>query len=696
MILKKLVLDNFRQYLGRQEIVFASQKQKNVTIIHGENGFGKTCFLNALLWGFYGSDGLTKDLPKPEHIIPDTVREQSTDPSADISTIEISFKHGDREFTLARSISLAQERASKGQNTDLNLAIRHLDGQTTNCDGREAQKIIDSILPRDLRELVFFNGERIDHLAMEDSAEKVRDSVRGLLGLKLIDQSIADLMSNNVRGKLKEDLKKNTDAETSQLLEKQTTLETAIAEKKGLLTACRSNQSALAEKMSAINAKLEANREARELQQRRATRESELTERQKALQDLEKRLGDLLAADGYTLFCSDLIQRGKSITHKLRAEGRIPARVMNDFIHDLLKAETCICGTCLPKDSEIWKMVEEQLTKAGDPEFNRAVGDLDKAIGVIEGSINRTRESITRLVGERTDLIERISHIREDLEEIKEALGSKDDEEVHKLEAQREKEELRRHDLLREEGSLAKEIETSEAELKSLSAEIQTKQQKGEEGKKAQRRLQRLEETVALLEEILQIESEDLRNELGKEVERIFRKISLHDYRLDLTDDFTLRLSKSVPGSSGLVQVDVATSTGQRQVMSLVFIASLVALAQRRNEIPTILKDLHGGDYPLVMDSPFGQLGDEFRAAIAKHVPALAPQAIVLVSTSQYKGDVEHELGESSRVGKRYILRYHAPSKRDDARETITLAGKKTVIFKKDETEHTQIQEVEL
>jgi DNA sulfur modification protein DndD len=369
---------------------------------------------------------------------------------------------------------------------------------------------------------------------------------------------------------------------------------------------------------------------------------------------------------------------------------------MNDFIHDLLKAEECICGTCLPKDSDIWKKVEEQLTKAGDPEFNRAVGDLDKAIGVIEGSIHRTRESIMRLVGERTDLIERISHIREDLEEIKEALGSKDDEEVHKLEAQREKEELRRHDLLREEGSLAKEIETADVELKGLSAEIQAKQQKGEEGKKAQRRLQRLEETVSLLEEILRIESEDLRNELGKEVERIFRKISLHDYRLDLTDDFTLRLSKSVPGSSGLVQVDVATSTGQRQVMSLVFIASLVALAQRRNEIPTILKDLHGGDYPLVMDSPFGQLGDEFRAAIAKHVPSLAPQTIVLVSTSQYKGDVEQELGESARVGKRYILRYHAPTKREDAKESITLGGKKTIIFKKDETEHTQIQEVEL
>jgi DNA sulfur modification protein DndD len=695
MILKKLVLDNFRQYLGRQEIVFASQKQKNVTIIHGENGFGKTCFLNALLWGFYGADGLTKDLPKPEHIIPDTVRENSNDPTADISSIEISFKHGDREFSLVRSISLAEERASKGQSTDLNLSITHVDGQTTNCDGREAQKIIDSILPRDLRELVFFNGERIDHLAMEESAVKVRDSVRGLLGLKLIDQAIEDLKSNNVRGKLKDELRRNTDAETSELLEKQSNLESSIAQKKALLATCRANQTALAEKMALINAKLEANREARELQQRRVTRESELTERQKSLQELEKRLGDLLATDGYTLFCSELVERGKTITHKLRAEGRIPARVMNDFIHDLLKAEECICGTCLPKDSEIWKKVEEQLTKAGDPEFNRAVGDLDKAIGVIEGSISRTRESIMRLVGERTDLKERIGVIVEDLEEIKEALGSKDDEEVHKLEAQREKEELRRHDLLREEGSLVKEIETAEVELKGLSAEIQAKQQKGEEGKKAQRRLQRLEETVSLLEQILQIESEDLRNELGKEVERIFRKISLHDYRLDLTDDFTLRLSKSVPGSGGIVQVDVATSTGQRQVMSLVFIASLVALAQRRNEIPTILKDLHGGDYPLVMDSPFGQLGDEFRAAIAKHVPILAPQTIVLVSTSQYKGDVERELGEGSRIGRRYILRYHAKSKREDAKESITLAGKRHIIFKVDQTEHTQIIEID-
>ena len=698
MILKKLVLFNFRQYLGLQQIVFAFQKGKNVTIIHGENGFGKTCFLNALLWGFYGAKGLTKKFSKPEFIIPDSTRETSKDASVETTYVEISFKHGDREYTLKRSISLAQEKATHGEETDLDLQYTSLLGGGTGpaINGSEAQKIIDSILPRDLRELVFFAGEQLDHLAMENNAAQVRDSIRGLLGLTLIDQAVEDLKSTNVRGKLMDELRKNTDDATGRLLEEQSKLEASLSQNKTLLMTCKANQSAIAEKMAAINAKLEANREARELQQRRITRETELGERQKAHQENEKRLGDLLSTDGYTLFCSELIERGKAIALKLRAEGKIPARIMNDFIYDLLKAGECICGTCLPKNSEIWRKVEEQLTKAGDPEFNRAVGDMDKAIGVIEGSVQRTRESILRLIGERDHLVQRISQIQEDLEDIREVLGSKEDEEVHKLEAQREKEDLNRQALLREEGSLCNEIDTASAKLKALSSEIQAKQQRGEEGKKAQRRLNRLEETVSLLEEILKSESEDLRSELGKEIERIFRGISLHDYRLELTDNFTLRLSKLVSGSGGLVQVDVAASDGQRAVMSLIFIASLVALAQRRNEIPTILKDLHGGDYPLVMDSPFAQMGEEFTAKIAKHVPSMAPQVVVLVTARQYKGDVERELGLSNRVGKRYILNYHAPTKKEDANDSITFGNKKFKIFKKDEVEHTKILEVEL
>ena len=46
MILEKLIVENFRQFRGRQEIVFSDLRERNVTLVHAENGFGKTALLN--------------------------------------------------------------------------------------------------------------------------------------------------------------------------------------------------------------------------------------------------------------------------------------------------------------------------------------------------------------------------------------------------------------------------------------------------------------------------------------------------------------------------------------------------------------------------------------------------------------------------------------------------------------------------
>ena len=70
MILESMTLENFRVFQGRQKIVFSKNPDKNVTIIHAENGFGKTTILKALHWGFYGHDGVEGDATflKPEEL----------------------------------------------------------------------------------------------------------------------------------------------------------------------------------------------------------------------------------------------------------------------------------------------------------------------------------------------------------------------------------------------------------------------------------------------------------------------------------------------------------------------------------------------------------------------------------------------------------------------------------------------------
>ena len=54
MKLRSIKINNFRQINGEQEITFSSADDKNVTVIHGKNGSGKTTILNAFKWCFYG------------------------------------------------------------------------------------------------------------------------------------------------------------------------------------------------------------------------------------------------------------------------------------------------------------------------------------------------------------------------------------------------------------------------------------------------------------------------------------------------------------------------------------------------------------------------------------------------------------------------------------------------------------------
>lgn len=49
MEIKSVRLRDFRQFYGDQTIVFATDPNRNVTLVHAENGVGKTTLLNAIL-----------------------------------------------------------------------------------------------------------------------------------------------------------------------------------------------------------------------------------------------------------------------------------------------------------------------------------------------------------------------------------------------------------------------------------------------------------------------------------------------------------------------------------------------------------------------------------------------------------------------------------------------------------------------
>ena len=54
MIIKSITLNNYRLYEGNNNINFCISDGKNICLISGENGFGKTTFLHSLIWCLYG------------------------------------------------------------------------------------------------------------------------------------------------------------------------------------------------------------------------------------------------------------------------------------------------------------------------------------------------------------------------------------------------------------------------------------------------------------------------------------------------------------------------------------------------------------------------------------------------------------------------------------------------------------------
>ena len=54
MIIKSIELNNFRIYKGVNRIDFTPNGERNIVIISGNNGFGKTTFLMSLVWCLYG------------------------------------------------------------------------------------------------------------------------------------------------------------------------------------------------------------------------------------------------------------------------------------------------------------------------------------------------------------------------------------------------------------------------------------------------------------------------------------------------------------------------------------------------------------------------------------------------------------------------------------------------------------------
>ncbi|WP_127960400.1 DNA sulfur modification protein DndD [Serratia microhaemolytica] len=198
MLIKQLVLHNFRVFNGTHTIDLAPRKRPHevnhrpIVLFGGLNGAGKTSILSAIRLALYGR--LAFGLATQQHEYIEQLSSLIHNGAYHIeqpeeSAVELTFTYNkdghEAEFTVTRAWK-------KGKKDRLSL---QQDGQPlSELDYDQCQGFLNELIPHGIADLFFFDGEKIAELAEDESGNILRTAVRRLLGLDLISKLRNDLM----------------------------------------------------------------------------------------------------------------------------------------------------------------------------------------------------------------------------------------------------------------------------------------------------------------------------------------------------------------------------------------------------------------------------------------------------------------------------------------------------------------------
>ena len=691
MRLNGLRLKNFRQFYGETpKLEMTPVGGTNVTVIHGSNGAGKTALLNAFTWALYES--FTRAFQLPTQLVNKrAIRETAAGEQVE-AWVELDFEHGDHRYRLRRTVEVLRTSGDPGweQRGSSRPVL-----QSCGPDGKwtahpKVAAAIARVLPTDLHSYFFFDGERIEQIGqVEDKEEQKRlgEATKKLLGIEVLVRAVVHL--DIVRKALEGELEDVGDPETKGVVQRKKRLEEEAQEVDGRLVELQRNEGVCRTSKKEVENRLRTLEEAKAMQQRRDQLEKEQEARKNSLKQTRQALSNFVSTRGYKIFLENPIAEFRQLIDGLRECGDLPAGIKRQFVDDLLEMAQCICERELPPDSEARRAVEAWRARTGLADVEEKAIRMGGEIGMIEQDAPVVLETIDQMQQRNATDRDELSRVEMELDEIRENLKSNPKEEVSGLETRHNELERELKRFNTEQGELGARRKTIDAEISECDDDIRRHSTKKGRQEVAQRRVDVAIQSREVIKQVQSLLETDFRSRLGQRIVKLFSKISVTPYVPQLADDWSLRLLESAGG----YPLPVAASQGESQILSLSFISSIIDVARevlgRRSE----LTGPESAHYPIVMDSPFGSLDPTYRYQIAEHVPALADQVVLMVTESQWRGEVANALAR--RLGRQYVLTYFTP-RADVQGESIELGGAEYDLVRQspDEFEYSMIREV--
>lgn len=650
MKLIKIIVTNFRQFYGSNSIEFATDKNKNITLIHGENGLGKTTLLNAILWCFYNR--FTTDFENPHEI----VNIFSLSQGEDIASVEIIFNHEGKDFYIKRDYN----NSTKNDN----VIVYELENGTFVKQVKLALPFIQSVIPSQMADYFFFHGEGIANINNNNNLTKFRKAIRDILGFTSAEYAKDDLSELILRRKVEIQKLTKKNNEYSAKYKIKTDLEYERRELFSAREVCKDNIENCHFELEALSERLKNIKvfNVSEIQNKKQTEE-------KRVKDIDVKICELLTKQKKLIYQYGMILFGYKLANDTMLNitekevlGEIPSPYDESLINKIIEAKVCICGRVVNPSSSEYEHIKSLRNKANTADIKQKrlaavhfagfIGNLSDKPQEFITAFQDIDKEISNLLREKQISTLEISEYQRQLEDIGDG-GEREvatiNKEIHSFSTQKENAKIRL-------SNIEKNISVLNTRISECERWISSNLPDNELVFKYNRDIEKLEKLVYLCESKLKNYETTARNNIAVSVNIILNNFSRKDFNVRVTESFDFKLAR--PDGSL-----VAKSKGENLLLNLSFVSALLGFcAQRASGDNRFL--IKGTVAPFFIDAPFGELDDTYRQATAIFLPQCCEQLILLLSSSHWSGTVDASIKD--RVGKEYLIISHKTEKQSE------------------------------
>ena len=664
MYFTKVELHNFGIYKGTHEMRLVDKVgQRNITLVGGLNGRGKTTFHDSILIALYGKQAqkyINERSRSYDRLLLDHINKDASDGETYVA-VSLILDDGTH-------LRVKRSWAAKGGRAEQHILVEK-DGSIDKYLGENWNYYIEEILPFGIARFFFFNNEKITQLADDISFEQIKASIKSAIGISTVEKAI-DHADEVIRRKKK----------ALEAFEK-SEINTGYQEVDAQITSIDDKIAEATKKANALEREFEkvaASLEAREKEfwasggDLSRSRDAIKLEMRKISAEVEQIRSDILclAVDASTplFMCRKLVVQSYNAAATLPTSEslRYTSEKISDYHRRIMEGLDTLGlskADLLSVKTLISSILNAQLPQSAEPRQSQRISAT--TIMLYKRLISEVFQSITQkidqlIVQEETQENQRMS--------LDAHLGTADEktlamqlfDALKSLEADKaiaEAERKRQSDMIE---SLHRQRDVLVAKRVQLMKAIAEKEHANDDNARIVKYAAM--SIVALNEFKVRLQREKIA-QLSQTATQCFRSLVEKDSLIRVIKVDTDNLDVTIWGSDGKEVLKTQLSAGEQQMFAVSIIWALALTS--------------GYKAPVVIDTPMARLDSSNRANfVTKYLPAASSQVVVLSTDEEINGRYLDMI--RGNVADYYTLLYN-----EDAQCTSIVSG----YFKEEDTQ---------